>query len=61
MSNEIISIEKMLSLFLEEQAKGNMAHFGFLLIPSDGQLNDEALRNIKTEWHDFCDKNGHKP
>ena len=39
--------------FIADQLNGDMKDFGYLLIPEDARLNDEALSYIKKSFSEF--------
>jgi len=41
--------------FLLEQAQGDVTDFGYLLIPEDARLNDEALCNLKKKFKTYME------
>jgi len=45
--------DKTIKEFLQSQLD-DVEDFGYLLIPDDGRLNDEALCNIKSKFKAFC-------
>ena len=42
--------------FLEDQSKRDCTNFGYLLIPKDARLNEEARSYIKADFEIFCNK-----
>lgn len=44
--------------FLKIQSTEDVTDFGYMLIPNDARLNDEAISNIKDKWKAFCIEKG---
>ena len=53
---ELFITNEIIQEFLQEQSQGNCDNFGYLLIPNDAMLNDEARSNIKADFEIFCNK-----
>lgn len=58
MSKEID--DRAISKFLLAQAAKDVTDFGYLLIPSDERLNDEALSHIKDKFKAYLVENGYE-
>ncbi len=53
---------ELLKAFLQEAIdKNQLDHFGYLLIPDDAYLNDEALSYLKIDWKKFVEANPVSP
>jgi|TARA_R110000744_G_C18898595_1_gene508924 hypothetical protein len=46
--------------FLKNQIDTDITDFGYLLIPKDSRLNDEALMHIKDKFYTYCQENGYE-
>ena len=45
--------DRAISDFLLDRAMSDVTDFGYLLIPEDARLNDEALSNIKRKFRAY--------
>ena len=61
MSDKLIITNVTIANFLIKQCESDVEDFGYLLIPDDARLNDEALSNIKKKWKQFCIDGGYEP
>jgi len=46
--------------FLLSQAAKDVTDFGYLMIPNDAMLNDEALSHIKDKFKAYLKENGYE-
>ena len=51
---------EVIATFLREAIDDDVNDFGYLLIPNDARLNDEALSNLKAKFRKFLVDNDYE-